>query len=332
MEEDEDDWDEDEVDEDEEDWDEDEEGRDEDEEDREDEAADGLASAALVKRLLAEAAWVRHQPTPRRLRRAVLRHGEAMVEPLIMLLQQERYQKVDGPGGGWAPLHAATLLGELGDAAAAGPLLELLVRTSPEDLAQDRVVVALLRLGAPVVLEPALAALACVAPDAPEAPPLLMVLSLLDAEDERIYGALRAHLELDPIVAAGCLISYGDARALGPLGRLIDDYCIDPDPVRPHVDQDLEQLCEAFEELGGELSERQLRKRDLVVALRDEKLEESKPDGVGPGLRRPLELAEPVEPRRKVERPGRNQPCWCGSGKKYKKCHLRADEEQELDG
>jgi SEC-C motif len=22
---------------------------------------------------------------------------------------------------------------------------------------------------------------------------------------------------------------------------------------------------------------------------------------------------------------GRNTPCWCGSGKKYKKCHLEAD-------
>lgn len=22
----------------------------------------------------------------------------------------------------------------------------------------------------------------------------------------------------------------------------------------------------------------------------------------------------------------RNTPCWCGSGKKYKKCHLHADE------
>lgn len=27
--------------------------------------------------------------------------------------------------------------------------------------------------------------------------------------------------------------------------------------------------------------------------------------------------------------PGRNEPCWCGSGKKYKKCHLRTDEAGE---
>lgn len=31
------------------------------------------------------------------------------------------------------------------------------------------------------------------------------------------------------------------------------------------------------------------------------------------------------EPARRAERPGRNDPCWCGSGNKYKKCHLGAD-------
>ncbi|MCI0477831.1 MAG: SEC-C domain-containing protein, partial [Anaerolineales bacterium] len=24
--------------------------------------------------------------------------------------------------------------------------------------------------------------------------------------------------------------------------------------------------------------------------------------------------------------PGRNDPCWCGSGKKYKNCHMREDD------
>ena len=28
------------------------------------------------------------------------------------------------------------------------------------------------------------------------------------------------------------------------------------------------------------------------------------------------------------EKVGRNDPCWCGSGKKYKKCHLVEDEKQ----
>jgi hypothetical protein len=34
----------------------------------------------------------------------------------------------------------------------------------------------------------------------------------------------------------------------------------------------------------------------------------------------------PMEPVVKPPRPGRNDPCWCGSGKKYKKCHLDLDE------
>ncbi|MCY3799292.1 MAG: SEC-C metal-binding domain-containing protein [Chloroflexi bacterium] len=29
--------------------------------------------------------------------------------------------------------------------------------------------------------------------------------------------------------------------------------------------------------------------------------------------------------RKSSKRPGRNKPCWCGSGKKYKHCHMRED-------
>ena len=38
---------------------------------------------------------------------------------------------------------------------------------------------------------------------------------------------------------------------------------------------------------------------------------------------------EPVAP---AVKPGRNDPCWCGSGNKYKKCHLAADEEAQRKG
>ncbi len=31
------------------------------------------------------------------------------------------------------------------------------------------------------------------------------------------------------------------------------------------------------------------------------------------------------QPVRRKEKPGRNEPCWCGSGKKYKKCHYASD-------
>jgi preprotein translocase subunit SecA len=38
--------------------------------------------------------------------------------------------------------------------------------------------------------------------------------------------------------------------------------------------------------------------------------------GDGDGARKPV---------RREKRPGRNDPCWCGSGKKYKHCHMRQD-------
>ncbi len=37
----------------------------------------------------------------------------------------------------------------------------------------------------------------------------------------------------------------------------------------------------------------------------------------------PPPVQRPVPPLRK---PGRNEPCWCESGRKYKHCHLRSDE------
>jgi uncharacterized protein YecA (UPF0149 family) len=33
-------------------------------------------------------------------------------------------------------------------------------------------------------------------------------------------------------------------------------------------------------------------------------------------------------PVSREQRPGRNDPCQCGSGKKYKKCHLEVDERE----
>jgi hypothetical protein len=38
------------------------------------------------------------------------------------------------------------------------------------------------------------------------------------------------------------------------------------------------------------------------------------------------EFTPPPEPVRRKATPGRNDPCWCNSGKKYKKCHLDSDE------
>ncbi len=31
---------------------------------------------------------------------------------------------------------------------------------------------------------------------------------------------------------------------------------------------------------------------------------------------------------REIPKLGRNDPCWCGSGKKYKKCHMESDQRR----
>jgi hypothetical protein len=41
------------------------------------------------------------------------------------------------------------------------------------------------------------------------------------------------------------------------------------------------------------------------------------------------DFLEPPEPVQRRYTPGRNDPCWCGNGKKYKKCHLDADERPQ---
>jgi preprotein translocase subunit SecA len=42
------------------------------------------------------------------------------------------------------------------------------------------------------------------------------------------------------------------------------------------------------------------------------------------------ESSSTPQPHRAKEKPGRNDPCWCGSGKKYKDCHWRSDRQAEL--
>ena len=37
---------------------------------------------------------------------------------------------------------------------------------------------------------------------------------------------------------------------------------------------------------------------------------------------------QPADPSKEL---GRNDPCWCGSGKKYKRCHLSKDAAKRME-
>ncbi len=43
------------------------------------------------------------------------------------------------------------------------------------------------------------------------------------------------------------------------------------------------------------------------------------------------EASNAPAPFRHAPRPGRNEPCWCGSGQKYKKCHLDEDRNKDSE-
>jgi hypothetical protein len=81
----------------------------------------------------------------------------------------------------------------------------------------------------------------------------------------------------------------------------------------------LERIEEMYTEWG---------KPDRAAEMRAQ-LQQPEERAVRP-VSRPLSPPVPVsrEPVIELPRPGRNDPCWCGSGKKYKHCHLRSDEEQ----
>jgi hypothetical protein len=42
-------------------------------------------------------------------------------------------------------------------------------------------------------------------------------------------------------------------------------------------------------------------------------------------------FSRPAEPPPFTREIGRNEPCWCGSGRKYKTCHWKSDEEKRRE-
>ncbi len=236
-----------------------------------------------------------HQSPP--IRRAILELEDAAVAPLLEILVEE---------DGYAPAHAASLLGELRAPAAIPPMLELLRETEWHEVVHDAIIQALPKIGAPIV-EPALQAYAA-------CDELDFRIGLLDAlarcgvQDDRIYARLIEYLDIEPDGAAMHLADYGDPRAIEHLGRAFDAYI--PVPTNgPLGNQDLIELRCAIEQLGGALTPAQQQKYQ---------------EALEPLERWRRERARNLRPDRSA-RPGRNEPCWCGNGKKYKKCHLDAD-------
>jgi hypothetical protein len=287
---------------------------------------DAAEDAESLARLLIEAG---HRLPPR-LRERILAFGPEVVPPLIALAEDEALAREDAPGEGFAPVHAIELLGELGAAEAVGPMLRVLAEEEPGTYLQEQALAALPKLGA-AVIEPALAAHAA-STDPMTRLSFRGVLAKLGARDERIYQLLVEALQRDLLdgMTAMQLADYGDPRALPLLSRALDlyEFSTGEDLMANHAVIELE---DAIRRLGGELTPEQQEKvhriikqdrpqRERFLALLDAAV--GRMDLETSSVRGARTLAADTRPERVVGKVGRNAPCPCGSGLKYKKCCL----------
>jgi SEC-C motif/PBS lyase HEAT-like repeat len=267
------------------------------------------------------------QQLPPRLRERILAFGPSVVPRLVAILEAEELASEGAPGEGWAPIHALELLGELRAAEAIEPMLRVLIREEWGTYLHDGALQVLPRLG-PGVLEPALAAYA--ATDDPSAHfGLSSVLAKLGVRDERIYQALVGELEQDIVMGSAHLGEYGDPRALPLLLKALDDY--EPVSDDPLENFGLPDLVQSIEELGGELTPEQRKKVDRIRAAQQPQRDRlasllegavAQMDLESSPVRGARSLTPELRPARAARKVGRNDPCPCGSGKKYKKCCL----------
>jgi hypothetical protein len=151
-------------------------------------------------------------------------------------------------------------------------------------------------------------------------------LSRTAVEDDRLRSAFTRMLEDDPEHGAHYLADHGDWRAVPDLSRAVDRLSVAP---AGNCDcaictrEQLMDIASAIHALGGALSEEQAGKIDQVTK-RAEALWTPFKDPFASRASRDA----PRAPVLRDPRPSRNAPCHCGSGKKYKKCHLEADERE----
>lgn len=224
----------------------------------------------------------------------------------------------------WPLVHAVDLLGTLAHAPAVEPILRVMEQFPSDSPLQLKVQTALEDIGSPA-LEGILAAHARMT-DPNHRLLLRGALASLDVRDPRIFVLLLGALRAGEHMAVADLVSYDDERAIPALDQALKKELA----VRGRdLEDQLDIVCGiamAIENLGGKLDPRDDAAVDKLVA----RSELGTPPVVVPT--RTTGESVPLRPvATSSEKPGRNDPCWCGNGKKYKKCHLLEDEKNRTN-
>lgn len=155
----------------------------------------------------------------------------------------------------------------------------------------------------------------------------MVVLNALADDFERIRSDEEAGYVLACLVQ--CLMDRGEKARAAALGKL-----------QKHLPKDMQEMVRdaARGEFTSHLEEENITGLSIEDVCLDRLLMEDESEagddeedyeGEGEEFEDEEEgFDEAFEPE-PPPRPGRNEPCWCGSGKKYKKCHLTADEEAD---
>ena len=286
---------------------------------------DTALRAALMQQLRQ---WDRE--VPEALQAQILATGSASIPDLIAILEDALAD--DEADHDWAPVHAAQLLGMLGAAQAVPVLLRMLACYAVIDGYHQAAEDALVALGAP-----AMEACLEVYPTAHNEDlrsGIVAVLSRSTEKNARIFQTLLAFFEQSTELGAIYLADYGDPQAIPVLSQMFDTLPIDDQSDAVMSNHIFAELHSAIEQLGGQLTAAQQAKADRADAPRrrfaaqmDEALSRIR---ITPQQTR-TEQAPPIPANGKgtvALKPrtlGRNARCWCGSGKKYKKCHWDLD-------
>jgi hypothetical protein len=190
---------------------------------------------------------------------AVIALGGQVVPLLLEMLEDETLLLPEARGHGWAPVHAARLLGELRAPVAIPRLLEIVCKFSfIEDINQSSRK-ALKAMG-PVAFEACLAEYQCCR-DWVTRNLLMEVILEHRVKDERLFDILRARFDENPLLFGSELAEYGDPRAVPWLAACLDANQVTPNAIDHVHNLDLVELAKSIEALGGTLTEEQARKR-----------------------------------------------------------------------